>query len=162
MSDVKPYGQWDPAVVREKSLAVLSMISGGMSMRKAAEAYGVSAVTFLSWMARKEWAEHYALAVKSRAMELAEKAVEDANDSTLLPNDRRVRLDAARWFCEILDRPRFGQKVQQEVTGPGGGPLQHAVVAVGIDPGNAYLELLKGAVRAMPDAPAQGVTYEAS
>ena len=40
----------------------------------------------------------------------------------------RLRIDSRKWFASKVLPKKYGEKVQQEISGPGGGPLQTEVV----------------------------------
>lgn len=46
----------------------------------------------------------------------------------------RLRVDARKWIAAKLRPIKYGDKVTQEVTGAGGGPIEHKIVREIIDP----------------------------
>jgi hypothetical protein len=46
----------------------------------------------------------------------------------------RLRVDARKWIAAKLRPIKYGDKVTQEVTGAGGGPVEHKIVREIIDP----------------------------
>lgn len=55
----------------------------------------------------------------------------------------KLRVDARKWAASKLKPRSYGDKIQQEVTGAGGGPLQ-VKADVTLSPSDAYQRLLHG------------------
>lgn len=70
------------------------------------------------------FAAQYARAREEQADHYADEIVEIADDPKLEPNDKRVRVDARKWVASKLKPKKYGEKVTQELTGPGGGAMQ--------------------------------------
>jgi hypothetical protein len=74
--------------------------------------------TVYIWRAKqKEFAEMYAHAREDQADALADEMLDIADDSTLDPNDRRVRIDARKWIASKLKPRTYGDRIQTEVQG---------------------------------------------
>jgi hypothetical protein len=85
--------------------------------------------------AREFQAEHYAAEI----IQLADTPVE-ARKITIKPDggeevtigdavDRtRLQIDARKWYASKLSPKKYGDKLQQEVSGPNGGPVEAKVV----------------------------------
>lgn len=98
--------------------------------------------TVYSWKATNQaFSDRYARAVEDRAEVLAEEILEIADEKTgdyELKNGvmsfnaenvqrSKLRVDARKWSASKLYPKKFGDKVQSEVTGAEGGPVQFAV-----------------------------------
>jgi hypothetical protein len=84
--------------------------------------------TIYLWLQRhREFSEMYAHARESRADARADKIdaiCEQVERGELDPNSARVIIDALKWQAG-KEKPRtYGDKITQEHTGPGGGPLR--------------------------------------
>ena len=71
-----------------------------------------------------DFGEAYARAVIERAERIFEDALEIADDETIDPQSRRVRVDTRKWFLAKMHPKKFSEKVISEVTGANGAPLQ--------------------------------------
>jgi hypothetical protein len=59
----------------------------------------------------------YAHAREDQADALADEMLDIADDSSLDPNDRRVRIDTRKWVASKMKPRVYGDKVQTEMTG---------------------------------------------
>lgn len=107
---------------------ILERIMGGESLRSICEdAHMPSKFTVLKWLREKEdFSAHYARAKEEQADSLEDDILAIA-DLPLDPADKRVRIDARKWIACKLKPRKYGDKVTQEVTGEGGGPVKNAV-----------------------------------
>lgn len=116
---------------------------------------GFSYVTMLRWInASTERAEMYARAREDRADVLADEIVaiadevstviktsghgEDAREELVLDATavarNRLRVDARKWAASKLKPKAYGDKVQQELTGADGGPINHSLTVEFVNP----------------------------
>lgn len=130
-------------------------IAEGASLTKVCSAEGMpSRNAVYQWMDREEPAckafkDSYARAVEARAEKLAEEIISIADDDSndygykesedrdgagakpciLQDNIQRARLrvDSRKWIASKLFPKKYGDKVQQEVTGAEGGPVAFQV-----------------------------------
>jgi hypothetical protein len=97
--------------------------------------------TVFRWLAaRKEFSDQYARAREEQAETLADEIVEIADDDPGVisrgEGDRvevsvdsaavahqRLRIDARKWVASKLKPKKYGDKVSQEISGEGGGPI---------------------------------------
>jgi hypothetical protein len=78
-----------------------------------------------NWFDRfPSFCEQYARATIERAENIFEDALQIADDETLDPQSRRVRVDTRKWFLAKMHPRKFSEKVISEVTGANGAPLQ--------------------------------------
>ena len=104
--------------------------------------------TVFSWLGKHpDFAEQYARAKELAAESIAEEIFDIADDSTqdfeeteitagvtarsLNPENiqrSKLRVDARKWYLSKIMPKRYGDKVQQEVSGPDGGPATLNVV----------------------------------
>jgi len=107
----------------ENCKRVLSMISAGMSARRATESLGISLQAFLEGVERHGIGDQYARAMYERAALLAEEALEISDDVSGDVQRDRLRVDTRKWFAARLDPKKWGDKLSAEVTGKDGAPL---------------------------------------
>ncbi len=110
----------------EKVQAVLSYVEGGMSERAACEEVGISRSTFRTTALRASAGDQYARALEGLALDQIEKleqTIQDMRDGSLDPAIGRIEVDARKWFASKFLPKQFGDKLQQEVSGPDGGAL---------------------------------------
>lgn len=105
---------------------VLSLIEGGMSENAACKEVGIARATFRTTALRQGAGDNYARALEGLALDQIEKlelTIKDMRDGTLDPAIGRIEVDARKWFASKFLPKRFGDKVQQELSGPDGGPV---------------------------------------
>lgn len=122
---------------------ICSRIADGESLRSICLSEGMpDKVTVLRWLAddekHKEFCTQYVRAREAQADRLAEEILEIADDGTRDTytdengNERvnqevvarsRLRVDARKWLASKMAPKKYGDKVQQEISGPDGGPI---------------------------------------
>lgn len=105
---------------------VLSLIEQGMSENAACNKVGIARSTFRTMALRTKAGDDYARALEGLALDQIEKleqTIADMRDGTLDPAIGRIEVDARKWFASKFLPKQFGDKVQQEVSGPDGGPV---------------------------------------
>ncbi|HEX7011949.1 MAG TPA: hypothetical protein VF161_04350 [Steroidobacteraceae bacterium] len=123
---------------------ICAEIAAGKSLRAIAELkWAPSRRTITSWLRlHKEFADLYEIATKERAQayfdEIIEIADREATDKGAVMRDR-LRIDARKWCCARMDPERFGDRVMNEHTGAGGGPIVSRIELVDLsnDPGSS-------------------------
>lgn len=111
----------------EKVAVVLSYIEEGMSERKACEKAEISRATFRTTALRQQSGDQYARALFGLAhdqVEKLEQTIQDMRDGTLDPQIGRIEVEARKWFASKFLPKQFGDKVEQTIQGPDGGPVQ--------------------------------------
>lgn len=91
--------------------------------------------------ARELQADHYAaeivdLADKDRICRKRTIRADGGEEVVILDQTERTRLqiDARKWYASKLAPKKYGDKVQQEVSGPGGAPIQAAITVEFVKP----------------------------
>jgi hypothetical protein len=80
--------------------------------------------TVRGWVIDHEaFSAQYARAREAQAHAIAEKAVAEA-EAAPDPQLGRLAFDARKWFASKVAPKHYGDKVTQEHTGPGGGPIE--------------------------------------
>lgn len=115
---------------------MLERIACGESVRAICDEPGFpSRKTFYGWVLRNDdlreryetalVARHYALA--DETLEIADEPVgaleSGATDSGAVQK-QRLQVDTRKWILSKLVPKKYGDRIQQEVTGDGGGPVQ--------------------------------------
>jgi len=130
---------------------ILARLAHGESLRSILKSEHLpSAPTFFEWLAEEpELAKQYARAREAQADYLAEEILEIADASqfdtitevdedtghvTERPNHEwinrsRLRVDARKWYASKLAPKKYGDKIQQEITGEDGGPAILQIVS---------------------------------
>lgn len=122
---------------------IFTRLSLGESLRTICKSEHLPSIqTFCEWVAEDPaLAEQYARARERQADYLAEEIIEIADDNSgdrvTLVNDEgeeyeridhehiqrsRLRVDARKWYASKLAPKRYGDKIQQEISGKDGGP----------------------------------------
>lgn len=135
--------KWSPAVGK----AICKMLAGGMSVKAIGRRPAMpSSTTILTWAHDPDhpFADQYARARATGYRMLAEEIVEIADDGTndwmkryddkgefagYIANGEhlqrsRLRIDTRKWMLSKMLPKVYGEKIAQEVSGPGGGPIE--------------------------------------
>ena len=104
---------------------VCERIALGESLRAICSEKGMPCrMTVFKWIRDfPSFADQYARAREDQAESFADDVVRIA-DQELDPNRARVRIDARKWAAGKLKPKVYGDKVQTEVTGADGGPIE--------------------------------------
>jgi len=105
--------------------------------------------TVYMWLADSErypqFVQRYAQARERQADTLAAQALEIA-DTCEDPAKARLQVDTRKWMAGKLRPKVYGDRISQEVSGPGGGPIEVAAGSKVVDPRLiriAYEELVR-------------------
>lgn len=106
--------------------------------------------TVMAWLLQdKEFSDKYARARDLQAEVLADEIIEIADDGmndVVVGEDgkertdheaiarSKLRVDARKWYASKVAPKKYGDRLQQEITGKDGAPLPAAVSQVVIDP----------------------------
>ena len=124
-----------------KADRICELLSHGKSLREASEAEGVSHATVLTWARDNEdFANQYRAArevgddVEFESLtDLADEEPERGPDGKVDPGWvtwQRNRVHARMWTLARKRPKKYGDKVQTELTGANGGPVQHEVTKI--------------------------------
>lgn len=135
----------------ELEIKICDLIAEGKSLREICRADDMpSRETVYAWMGKNQaFSDRYARAVEDRAEKLAEDIIAIADDSAndygfkegetkegtsatpvfLAENVQRskLRVDARKWTASKLFPKKYGDKIQNEVSGADGKPIEFAV-----------------------------------
>jgi hypothetical protein len=110
--------------------AICDLVASGDSQREAARKNGVNEASVRFWRREiPEFGSQYARAVTERAEVFFERgndiamAIKTGEEAQVA----RVQLDWLKWSAARMGPKQYGDKVQQEVSGPDGGPIQAAI-----------------------------------
>lgn len=126
---------------------ICTLLAEGNTLTSICKMDGMPGLTTVMQWAMDD--EHPFAALYARARErqidtMAESIVDIADEEDD-PNSRRVRVDARKWLASKMAPKRYGDRVQNEHTGPDGKPLQLAAPPVLIlapaAPGDAPITL---------------------
>lgn len=111
---------------QETADEICRRLSEGDSLRTICldEAMPARSTVFLWLRKHKSFSDQYARAREDQAEALADDVMDTALNKDLEPNDRRVRVDALKWLASKRKPKVYGDKVQTELTGRDGGPIQ--------------------------------------
>lgn len=137
----KPGARRTPEERAKISAAIVKDMTLGMSMNQACFKNKVTSSRFMDWVsADPVLAESYARAREA----LIEKMAEDllliadapvgstdsgATDSGAVQK-QRLQVDARKWLLSKLAPKKYGDKVQQEITGAEGGPIEYKQIVI--------------------------------
>ena len=126
---------------------VCELVAGGMSVNKACEEDGTpSRRTFYLWLegGESELLHSYARALETRTELQVEEIIEIADDTSrdkemvngveVIDHEHiarsRLRVDARKWTASKMLPKKYGDKIQQEHTGPNGADLRFGITFV--------------------------------
>ena len=106
--------------------AICAELCDGRSVRSVCRDESMPSVkTIMRWLREnEEFRQQYARAKEESADAMADDILEIADDLSEDAQSRRVRIDARKWIASKLKPKRYGDKVEQTVQGPDGGPVQ--------------------------------------
>jgi hypothetical protein len=100
---------------KTKALAakICQQLAQGKSMRTVCKAKSMpNAATVFRWLADdKEFSEQYARAKEESADAMSEDMLDIADNVSLHPNDKRVRIDTRKWLASKLKPKKYGDKL---------------------------------------------------
>lgn len=107
---------------------ICQRIAEGESLRKICEPEEMPAPsTVCRWVVvDRVFAEQYARARDAQAEHYADEIVRIADEAED-PAKGRLQVDARKWVASKLLPKKYGDKLTNEHTGEGGGPVQHAI-----------------------------------
>ena len=119
----------------KQAAAVLEAMHNGVSLRTACKAVGVPPSTFVDWTtADPVLAEHYARAREALIEQIAEDILEIADEPVGMTDNgstdsgavqkQRLQVESRKWLLSKLAPKKYGDKVEQTLVGPNGGPLE--------------------------------------
>lgn len=121
-------------------------IMAGYGLRKICSAEGFPHIaTIFSWLSKEDhpFHERYARARVVQAELLADDLIEMSDDDSKdvsgelqMPNNvavqrSKLKVDTRKWIASKLLPKKYGDKVQAEVSGKDGGPVQFVVTRAG-------------------------------
>lgn len=102
----------------ELASKVCERIAEGASLRAIRDELGVSAAAISYWCSKDDtFAEQYAQARKLNLDVIADELIPIADDDSLKPEDRKVRVDTRKWLLSKLASQTYGDKL--DVTSKG-------------------------------------------
>lgn len=104
---------------------ICERIADGKSLRAVCKAADMPArATFLEWAAKRDDVRAlYEQAIADREERYFEQVIEIA-DSGRDPAKTRVQVDARKWVLARMNPKKYGDRMTNELTGAGGGPIE--------------------------------------
>jgi len=114
----------------EIAALICSEISSGRSLRSICDDADMpNRATVFKWLAKHaSFNDQYAKAQEERTNHFAEEIMEIADEVTGDTQRDKLRVDTRKWLMSKMAPKRFGDKITQEHTGEGGGPVQFITV----------------------------------
>ena len=113
-------------VTIEQRAIVLEALEDGASLRVAANAakLGSEAAIRRLTLLDAHFATQYTHARDMALDKMADEVIAIADDETIDPASRRVRMDARRWYLSKLAPKRYGDRIEHQLT------IKHDVAAL--------------------------------
>jgi hypothetical protein len=87
-------------------------IAQGTSLVRVCYALDIDYGTVYDWIKKNpDFADNYTHAREAQADYLADGVLDIADDSTLQADDRRVKIDARKWYAGKLKPKKYGDKI---------------------------------------------------
>jgi hypothetical protein len=111
----------------EIAAEVCRRVSLGETLTVVCKSLGIDPATVRDWVVgdRGGFAQVYARARRSQVEAWSDELLAIADDTSLEPNDRRVRLDVRKWLMARINPARYGDRVQ--LAGDPENPVRHVV-----------------------------------
>lgn len=112
----------------ELAADICARLASGESLRAICMSEGMpSASSVFLWLTQHpSFSDNYAKAQKERASAMFEEMLAIGDDVDPEPSEvskAKLRVDTRKWALARMDPKKYGDKVQQEVSGPDGGPV---------------------------------------
>ena len=116
--------------------AICERLADGDSLRAICEDYGMpNRATVFRWLGLyPEFSDQYARAREDQAESLADEIVSIADQMPPMTDSgstdsghvswQKNRIEARKWVAAKLKPKKYSDKIQQELSGPNGGPIQ--------------------------------------
>lgn len=110
--------------------AVLDSMCEGASLRKATQKHGTSPQSFLRAVDVDEKLQEQYAQARARMLDVNAEELEEIGERAAMAETAvevaglRLLSDNRKWLLSKLAPKKYGDKVQQEVSGPDGGPVQ--------------------------------------
>ena len=123
---------WTP----ELESSVLDSIESGSSLRAAAESNHISKALILKRVRDDEtFRDRYARAKEIQLESLADEITTIADSADTEDHQvARLRIDSRKWLLSKLVPKKYGDRVEQFISGPDGGPIQAAITVEFVKP----------------------------
>jgi hypothetical protein len=103
--------------------------SSSMATREACKKHGISLTIWNRWLNQdEELVERYARAKEAQSELMVNEMISISDDPDLDANSKRVMVDTRKWIASKLKPKKYGDKVQQEITGSDNGPVKIELV----------------------------------
>lgn len=108
----------------------IEIIALGGTLSTAAKEFKCSTALLCKWLAdpeKNELRDRYVRARENQADAFADEILDVARNKNLDPQQARLQVDALKWAAGKRKPKVYGDRVQQEISGPDGGPIEHKV-----------------------------------
>lgn len=119
-------------------------LAEGKSLVRVCKELDVQYRDVFTWLrdpAKKGFADNYALAREAQSHLFAEDVITISDDPTLQSDDKRVRIDARKWYAGKMQPKKYGDKTV--LSNDPENPLPAGNVTVAVTPEIIRAELLK-------------------
>ena len=122
----------------ELAADICERLVDGSSLRAVCRSESMPSIsTVMKWVTlHPDFAEQYAISVDERAVGMFEDMFDIADGVEPDPSEvskAKLRIDTRKWALARMNPKKYGDKIQQEVTGADGGPL---IVQTGVPRAN--------------------------
>jgi len=120
----------------ELESSVLADIESGLSLRATAEKNGISKALILRKVRDVEsFRDQYARAKEIQLEQMADDITTIADSADAADHQvARLRVDTRKWLLSKLVPKKYGDRVEQFISGPDGAPIQAAITVEFVKP----------------------------
>ena len=117
-----------PHISDDRIAVIIGELSEGLTMKQACQVHEVSYSNIMTRIGKSaELKEVHALAREDYARYQVQRMHDIARDETIDVQRARLMVDCIKWESARVLPKEYGDKLQTEVSGPGGGPQEHVV-----------------------------------
>jgi hypothetical protein len=120
----------------ELESSILADIESGLSLRATAEKNGISKALILKKVRDVEsFRDQYARAKEIQLEQMADDITTIADSADAADHQvARLRVDTRKWLLSKLVPKKYGDRVEQFISGPDGAPIQAAITVEFVKP----------------------------
>lgn len=109
----------------DKANAIIDLLATGISLVSVCKELNIGYSTVMTWLTQHlDFQENYARVREHQIDFLAEDILTIADDKSMTPDDRRIAIDARKWYSGKMKPKKYGDSINQKHTDGDGQPLK--------------------------------------
>lgn len=103
---------------QETGLEILELLMKGKSLVSICKVMNIAYSTVMLWLIEnKEFSASYTRAREAQADYFAEEIVDISDNEALMPDSRKVKIEARKWYASKVSPKKYGDKQQIDHSG---------------------------------------------